>query len=145
MRHHRARWNARQRTDDGSATAETVAAMPLLLLLIFVVVQFGVWAHANHVAQATASEALAAVRLEGASAADGYARAAAVRHQIGPRALADTSVTVARTTDTATVQVTGTAPRVIPVPFLKLTVHARASGPVERFRPGADGLGLGGR
>jgi hypothetical protein len=122
----------RLRGDRGSATAETVVAMPLLILLL---VQFGVWAHAVHVAQATAAEALSTARLENSTAADGQARALDVRAQIGPNALANSSVTVTRTADTVTVRLTGTAPRVMPLPFLRLPISAQASGPVERFRP----------
>ena len=44
--------------DKGAATAETAVAMPLLLGLILVIVQFGVWAHTMHVAHATATEQL---------------------------------------------------------------------------------------
>ena len=124
-----------RRGDRGSAAAETAVAMPLLLLLILLVVQFGVWAHSLHVAQATAAEALSAARLENASAADGQSRASAVRDQIGPHALADATVTVTRSADSVSVHISGTAPRIIPVPFLRLPVRAQASGPVERFRP----------
>ncbi|MCP2335230.1 pilus assembly protein [Actinomadura rupiterrae] len=109
--------------------------MPLLLVLILLVVQFAVWAHAVHLAQATAAEALSAARVDGATAADGRARAEAVRAQIGPHALGDASITITRTADTVTVQIHGTAPRVLPAPFLHLPVRARAAGPVERFHP----------
>ncbi|MCP2338913.1 TadE/TadG family type IV pilus assembly protein [Actinomadura rupiterrae] len=115
--------------------AETAVAMPLLLLLILLAVQFGIWAHTVHVAQATAAEALSAARLDGATAADGQARAQAVRQQLGPHTLADAHIQITRGPDTVTVQVTGTAPRVVPLPFLHLPVRAHAAGPVERFRP----------
>ena len=127
--------NGQPRRDDGAATAETVVAMPLLMLLILLVVQFGVWAHSIHVAQATATEALAAARADGATAADGRQRAEQVRAQIGRRMLANTRISVSRGVDMVQVDVTGTAPRVIPLPFLHLPVRAQAVGAVERFRP----------
>ncbi|WP_207939337.1 TadE/TadG family type IV pilus assembly protein [Actinomadura darangshiensis] len=124
---------SQRRPDTGAVTAEVVVAIPLLMLLILLIIQFGVWAHAQHVAQATASEALSAARLDGASTADGKRRATEVRHQIGRHSLSDTTVTVRRTADTVRVRVTGAAPRVIPLPFLNLPVDASAAGPVERF------------
>lgn len=126
----------RRTSDEGAVTAELVVAVPLLMLLILLVIQFGVWAHSVHVAQATASEALSAARVDGAGAADGQRRATEVRHQIGRHALSHTTVTVTRTADSVRVRITGTAPRVLPLPFLDLPVHATAAGPVERFRPG---------
>lgn len=126
----------RRRTPDtGAVTAEVAVALPLLMLLILLVIQFGVWAHSVHVAQATASEALSAARVDGASAADGQRRATQVRHQIGRHALDNANVTVTRTAERARVRITGTAPRVIPVPYLDLPVQATAAGPIERFRP----------
>jgi hypothetical protein len=122
------------RADAGAATAETAVAMPLLLGLVLLVVQFGVWAHTTHVAYAAATEALAAARLENGSVADGQQRANQVRAQIGQSLLSDTTITVTRNADTAQVDISGTAPRVIPLPFLTFPIHATVSGPVERFR-----------
>ncbi len=51
----------RWREESGSATAELVIATPLLLLLILAIVQFALWEHATHVAQAVAQQGLAVV------------------------------------------------------------------------------------
>lgn len=129
------------RADEGAATAETAVATPLLMLLILLIVQFAVWAHAVHVAQATAAEALAAARVEDGSAAAGRRRAERVRAQIGRRVLARATITVTRGADTAQVEVSGDAPRVVPLPFLQFPVRANASGPLERFRPATEPQG----
>src|SRR5258708_40066636 len=69
--------------DRGAGSAEVVVATPLLMLLILLVIQFGIWAHATHVAEATAEEALAAARVQGGTAAAGQQRASQVLGQIG--------------------------------------------------------------
>jgi Flp pilus assembly protein TadG len=109
--------------------------MPLLLMLVLLIVQFGVWAHTTHVAHATATEALAAARLDNGSAAEGKRRAHQVRARIGRRLLSGATITVTRNADAAQVDISGAAPRVIPVPFLTFPIHVTVSGAVERFRP----------
>lgn len=125
----------RWRGDRGAGSAEIVIAVPLLMLLILLIVQFAIWAHASSVAQATAEEALAAARVQGSSAAAGQQRAAQVLGQIGSSVLIHPQVLVTRTGATATVQITGTAEEVLPVPGLSFPVHITVTGPVERFVP----------
>jgi len=105
------------------------------MLLILLIVQFAIWAHASSVAQATAEEALAAARVQGGSAAAGQQRAGQVLGQIGSSVLISPHITVTRTAATATVQITGTAEEVLPVPGLSFPVHITVTGPVERFVP----------
>jgi Flp pilus assembly protein TadG len=127
------------RSDEGAGAAEVVIAVPLLMLLILLIVQFAVWAHASAVAQATAEEALAAARVQGGSAAAGQQRAHQVLTQIGSAVLVGPHITVSRSAATATVQITGTAERVLPVPGLALPVTVSVTGPVERFVPATAG------
>jgi Flp pilus assembly protein TadG len=134
--HPRTRQLARPwRGDRGAGAAELVIAVPLLMLLILLIVQFAIWAHASSVAQATAEEALAAARVQGGSAAAGQQRAAQVLGQIGSSVLVSPHITVTRTGATVTVQITGTAEEVLPVPGLAFPVHITVTGPVERFVP----------
>jgi len=116
----------------GGATVELAIAVPLLLLLVFGVIQFALWAHAVHVADSVAAQALAAARVEGGSASAGQAQAVAVLDHIGRAVLVDPRVAVTRTSDAARVEVRGTAEAIIP--GLRLPVRAQAEGPVERFR-----------
>jgi Flp pilus assembly protein TadG len=125
----------RWRGDRGAGAAEIVIAVPLLMVLILLIVQFAIWAHASSVAQATAEEALAAARVQGGSAATGQQRATQVLAQIGSSVLISPHITVTRTGATATVQITGTAEEVLPVPGLSFPVHITVTGPVERFVP----------
>jgi Flp pilus assembly protein TadG len=139
-RHH-PRWRRlwqRLRGDRGAGSAEVVIAVPLLMLLILAIVQFALWAHASSVAQATAEEALATARVQGSSAAAGQQRAQQVLGQIGSAVLVSPQVSVTRTADSATVQITATAEQVIP--FFTMPVHVTVTGPVERFVPGPGGF-----
>jgi Flp pilus assembly protein TadG len=121
--------------DRGAGSAELVIATPLLMLLILLVIQFAIWAHATHVAQATAEEALATTRVQGGTAAAGQARASQVLTQIGSAVLLRPQVTVTRTATTVTVRLTATAERILPLPGLALPVTVTVTGPAERFVP----------
>lgn len=116
--------------ETGAGTVELVLAIPLLMLLLMGIVQFAIWSHATHVAQAAASQGLDAARVERGTSSDGHAAAAEVLAQLADGPLEDASVEVARDTDSATVRIAGTATQL--VPFLTLPVHAEAAGPVER-------------
>lgn len=115
----------------GAGTVELVIATPVLLLLILLIAQFALYLHATHIAQAAASQALSAARVSGGSTAAGTTEAHRVLSQLGNGPLRTNSVDVRRTATQASVTITGTVTSV--VPFLPLTVHADAVGPVERF------------
>jgi Flp pilus assembly protein TadG len=120
---------ARHREQTGSATTELVLLMPVVLMLVLLVVQFGLWLHARQVATAAAQEGLVAAQVETGTAAAGHARAVAFLAQTG--GLRGTSVDASRDVTTARVAVTGTTPAVLP--GTALGVSAVAQGPVERF------------
>jgi Flp pilus assembly protein TadG len=121
----------RARDDRGEAVTETVIVVPALILLIMVVIQFGLWYHAQHVVQAAAQEGARAARAEGATANDGLERAMAFVAQVGGDSVNGAEVTSDRSADGVTVRVTGTAPAV--VPGLRLGVRAAAVSPLEEF------------
>ena len=116
--------------EDGSATVELVIATPLVALLLLLVVQFGVWAHAAHIAQAAANQGLQTARAYRSSAAAGEADTRALLDQSAGSLLSDRTVSVTRTATTVTVVVTGRAATV--VPGLRLPVRVTVTGPVER-------------
>jgi Flp pilus assembly protein TadG len=133
----RGRWPARValhgvlRGDRGSASVELALATVALLLILLGIVQFALWSHATHVAQAATSHGLAAARAQNGTAAAGTASAQQMLDQLGQGPLTNTSVNSHRSNESASVRITGTASSVIP--FLSLPVHAEAGGPVERF------------
>jgi Flp pilus assembly protein TadG len=119
------------RGDRGAVSAELVIATPLLLLILLAIVQFALWSHATHIAQAAASQGLAAARAQNGTAAAGAASAQQLLDQLAQGPLTGTSITSDRGAESASVRISGTATSV--VPFLTLPVHAEAAGPVERF------------
>lgn len=114
-------------------SAELVVATPLLLLLVLAVVQFALWQHAAHVANAAAQEGARSARLEGGSSTAGQARAEGLLVSLGRTTLADPNVTVRLDGERARVEVSGYASSVLP--FLRLPVKAASEGPLETFRP----------
>ncbi|GHH32155.1 TadE family protein [Lentzea cavernae] len=117
--------------DRGSASAQIVIVLPVAFLAFFLIVQFAMWSHATHIAQAAASHGLSAVRAHNGSPTAGTASARSVLADLGSGPLRDADVHCERGSETALVQISGTAKQV--VPFLSLRVHAEAAGPVERF------------
>jgi Flp pilus assembly protein TadG len=119
--------------DRGSVSAELVIATPLLLLMLLAIVQFALWSHATHIAQAAASQGLAVARSQNGTAAAGTSSARQLLDQLASGPLTGSTVASDRNAASASVRVSGTATSV--VPFLSLPVHAEAAGPVERFVP----------
>ena len=124
-------------SDRGSAATEAVLITPVLLFLILVVIQFGLWYHAQHVAQAAAQEGVRTARAEGSTAQAGQDRAQAFLVTAGPSIITSPIVTATRGSDTASVTVDGEAVEV--VPGFSMSVHASATSPVERFREDSSG------
>jgi len=124
--------DSRLRGQSGIATTEAVLVTPVLLFLVMLVIQFGLWFHAQHVAQAAAEEGARAARSASGSASAGQERSEAFLDQAGPTIIPDRVVTASRTADIVTVQVHGRSVNV--VPGLALPINATATSPVERFR-----------
>lgn len=124
--------NRRLHGEEGDAVTEMVILVPVLLLLIMAIVQFGLWYHAEHVAQAVAQEGVRAARAEGARPEDGQIRAEEFLAATGASIIDQPVIAVARDAEQASVRVSGTAVAVIP--GLHLEVHGQAVSPTEEFR-----------
>ncbi|GAA4935851.1 hypothetical protein GCM10023224_15800 [Streptomonospora halophila] len=119
------------RGDRGST--ELAIATPLLLLLVMLVVQTALWAHAGHTAETIARHSLAATRAVGASEADGHAAAHQAAGQLGGDLLTDVDVRIERSATTARVAVRAEVPSLIPGLSWPITQEQQA--PVERIVP----------
>lgn len=126
------------RPESGEASTEAVLVVPVLLLLVMLVFQFGLWYHAEHVAQAAAQEGVRSARLEGGSAEDGRRRAERFLAGAGREIVTAPVVKASRGASSAEVRVEGHA--VMLVPGLRLPVRAAATSPVERFRAESERL-----
>lgn len=120
------------RGERGSASTEAVLVTPVLLFLVMLVVQFGLWYHAQHVVRAAAQEGVRAARAEAGTDAAGTERVFAFLASAGPSIVADLEVSAERDPDVASVSIRGEAVSV--VPGFHLPVKATATSPVERFR-----------
>jgi Flp pilus assembly protein TadG len=130
----RRRWLLRRalvRDERGAVSAELVIATPLLLLLIMAVIQFALWEHATHIAQAVAQQGVSVARLQDETPAAGQSQARSVLDQLGTSVLADANVTATRTATTTTVTVTGHAESILGI--FTLPVKATAVGPTENY------------
>src|SRR3546814_17371741 len=86
-------------------------ATPALLFLIMLLVQTGLWFHAQHVAQAAAQEAVRAVRVENGTEDAGRARAHDFLDAPGREIITNRKVEGGRTPDLATDTVPRSAER----------------------------------
>jgi hypothetical protein len=118
------------RNDDGSATAQVVIVMPLLMLVILVIVQFVVWLHAVHAVQAVAYRAMQTARVADGTDAAGVADARLLLSVIGKDTVFDPAVTATRDARQVRIRITGRAADV--VPFVDPVVTAVAAGPIEQ-------------
>lgn len=121
----------RCRGEAGDAVTETVILVPVLLLLIMVVIQFGLWYHAEHVVQAAAQEGARAARAEGSTSDTGKQRAEQFLAAAGGSVIDTPEVVSTRDGRQASVVVTGKAVAVIP--GVHLDVRAQAVSPTEEF------------
>jgi Flp pilus assembly protein TadG len=123
----------------GSVSLELVVVFPVVLLIIFGVVQGALYYHARNVALAAAQEGARAAGAEhGTEAAGGAAAWSFLTQAGGAQVMTQLDVTPHRTATAATVTVTGRAISVLPgIPGF--TVTQTADRPVERFTSSAGG------
>lgn len=115
----------------GLTSTELAVLMPVVIALVLVPFQVGLWWHAKQVADGAARQAVDAAQIRDGTETDGVD--AAIRFLTAAGNIEDPSVSVTRTVDTVTVEVTGRAPRLIP--GLDWQVTSEAAGPIERFIP----------
>lgn len=121
-------------TGDRGSAIEMAIIAPLLLLLIFGIVQGAVYYQARSVAVAAAETGLRAARVVNGSSAAGQAAAAGFLARSQP-GLTGAQVTATRTATVAAVQIRGESPSLLP--GITFTVSVASELPVERLtRPG---------
>lgn len=135
-RRHRHRWRdirARLHADDrGSSTVEFVICAAVMVLLLLMVVQIGVYYHTRAVAQTAARHGLDHVRTIDGSTGAGIGAANEFLAQSG-NGLHDPNVTASRTIETSSVSVSGDVVAILP--GLRLTISVTVDAPTERIVP----------
>lgn len=113
----------------GAAATEMAVLMPVLIMLVLLPVQIGLWWHANQAAQVAAEEALDAAQVADAGPADGHAGAQTILGQAGN--LSNIAISVDRGAETVTVRIDGDLGfSILPGAW---HVTAQAHGPIEQF------------
>lgn len=128
---------ARPGRERGSVTLELAVLGPALLLLIFTVMQVGLWFYARSLALAAAQEGAAAAGAYHAGTDAGLTRAQTFLDRSAGDSLQDAAVSPAGSSATSVrIEVTGRALSVLPgIPGPPVSQVAQA--PVERFTVGA--------
>jgi Flp pilus assembly protein TadG len=120
------------RGERGSVTLEVSILAPVLLLVVFTIIQVGLWSYARSLALGAAQEGLAAGRAYGAPVEAGRARAQSFLDATAGDSLVGSDVRARATAASLRIEVTGRALSVLPgVPGLPVRQHAE--GPIERF------------
>ena len=123
------RWPMRD--ERGSSSIEMVIALPLVLAVLFLAVQAGMWFHARSIALASAQSGARTSAMLNSSLEAGLSSARSFAADVGGTTLTGVTVTGDRTATTTTVTVTGHSVRL--VPFMDVTVSQSATLPVERY------------
>ena len=121
----------RARGEHGMTSSEVAVLFPAVLFWLMLIVQYGLWWHAKQVVNAAAAEAVDAAQVVSGTERDGEAAARSYLTQVGN--LSDITIAVTRRPTTVNVEVTGSAPQL--VPGFAWSVTARSAAPVERFVP----------
>jgi Flp pilus assembly protein TadG len=119
-------------SESGSSTVEFVIWTALMVTMLTVIVQFGLYFHLRAVAQTAAREGLDHVRVVEGSPDDGIATANEFLDQAG-RSLEARLVTAERGPSTSSLTVSGNVISV--VPGLNLRVEVTVDAPTERVTP----------
>lgn len=124
--------NAVRRLERGQ-TSEAVLIFPLVLGLVFVVIQVGIWAYARNVAVHSAREgATAAAAHQSTQPADAATRTSLEENADG--VLREYSVSSTRSADAVTVTVRGSALSLVPLVELP-PIEQSITVPVEQYVP----------
>ena len=128
----------RESADRGSATVELAVVFPAFLLLLFTGVQAAEWYQARNLCLAAARQGVQVARTTTGTTADGRAAARAFLARAGGSAVSDPQVSSAGSTPTLVrIQVSATAPTVLPIPGLHLRVSQVSESGKERFITGS--------
>lgn len=121
----------RGRGEDG--VAETVVIFPVAMVVILVLVQVALWAHAAQVVQAAAAQGDQAARAYGSTPAAGASAARGFLDRLGAGVVSGAQVSSTAAAGVAVVSVTARAESILP--GFSLPVSARSVGVVQTYLP----------
>jgi hypothetical protein len=118
--------------DRGSFTIEAILVVPVLMLLVTVLIQCALWAHAEQVVHAAASEGDRVARDYDGGSVAGETRAYSILEGPGSDVSSANVVVNVDPGDMMRVTVTGIALSILP--GMKIPVTSLAIGPIQEFR-----------
>ncbi|MFF5990637.1 MULTISPECIES: TadE/TadG family type IV pilus assembly protein [Prauserella] len=119
--------------DTGSESVGLALLFPVVLLLILSAVQGGLWWYAHAVASQAAQAGVDAGRPVGATNTTAVQSARSFAARAGSGVLAAPEAQAVVTADNVQVTVSGSAPRLLPMPGLDIEISATARAVKERF------------
>ncbi|MEU6511000.1 TadE/TadG family type IV pilus assembly protein [Streptomyces sp. NPDC046942] len=122
---------ARLRDDRGNGSVEVAVLAVVVLMLVFTIIQVGLYYHARKVAQSAARQGVDTGRRFGSSPGDGVAQAQDFLGKFGGSVRGAAVSSVGSTAEELHITVTGHVATL--VPGLELTVSQDAHGPLERW------------
>ncbi|MDX2765243.1 TadE/TadG family type IV pilus assembly protein [Streptomyces europaeiscabiei] len=128
------RWKvlaARMRSDRGAGSVEVAVLAVVVLMLVFTIIQVGLFYHARKVAQSAARQGVDTGRQFGSSPGDGVAQAQEFLTKFGGSVRGASVSSAGSTAEEIHITVTGHVATL--VPGLELTVSQDAHGPIERW------------
>ena len=126
--------NSRRQRDERGEVTSTTVIVPLVLLSVMVVVQFGLAYHVKNVLAGAAQDGAAAAARVDASAADGATVAETLVNESASPLLADHTISAAVAGDRVVVTIEASVVSLIP--FIDgIAVTAVGSAPIEQFHP----------
>ena len=120
------------RSEDGSSTVELAVLAPLALVLLLGVLQAGLWVHTRSLCTHAAQQGTSAAATVTGSSASGE-QAAADFLARSPSAATHPDVSVDSGATGVTVRVSASAPLVLPIPGLQISVEGLSHAGKERF------------
>lgn len=127
----RRRTRARLHTDRGAGSIEVAVLAVVVLMLVFTIIQVGLFYHARKVAQSAARHGVDAGRQSGSSPAAGVAQAEKFLTAFGGSVQGPSVSSAGSTAEEIHITVTGHVATL--VPGLELSVTQDAHGPIERW------------
>jgi Flp pilus assembly protein TadG len=124
----------------GSVAVELAIVAPVIMLLVLVVLQFGLWYHAQNVVETAALEGARVAAAEDGTAGAGKTRALEVLQEGLGQAAEVEGATASIDLDAARVEVTAQLPGLLPILGLRsFSLSYEATAFRERFRPAEEG------
>ncbi len=123
-------------------TLEVAILFVIVLALTFGAIQVSLWYSARNMCQAAAEAGARAGKVQNAPSGSGAAAARTYLADVAGGLVVAPQLTEARTATTVTVQCSGQAQNVVPMPGFDISLAQSSSAGIERFTTSVRGFGI---